>query len=255
MLDLDPEQIHLWCVFFDQIQDAHLLAQYQDLLSDDERERMRRFHFAKDRHCFLLTRALVRTVLSRYAAIAPQHWSFCADAYGKPRIANDDSIAKGISFNVSHTQGLIVLGVTQEHALGIDTEHACGRPAPLDVVDRFFSPEEAAALHALPAAQRQERFFRIWTLKEAYIKARGMGLSIPLDQFGFHFRQNGVAEISIDRRLNDTPSRWRFWQCRPAPDYLLAVCAEHRGHAGQQLILKKIVPLAEEEMLACPLFN
>jgi 4'-phosphopantetheinyl transferase len=243
-IDLSPAQIHLWYVFFDQVKDRSLLSQYELLLSDDERDRMRLFHFAKDRHRFLLTRVLVRTVLSRYAAISPSQWSFRLNPYGKPEIANDDSLARKISFNISHTESLVVLGVTRESALGIDTENVSLRPAPLEAADRFFSLDEVTALHALSAELKHERFFQLWTLKESYIKARGMGLSIPLNQFAFHFQPECVTRMSMHSQLGDDPSRWRFWQCRLTSDYLIAVCAERMD---QQLMLKEIVPLKSEQ--------
>ena len=112
MLALDPGQIHLWFVFCDEIADESLLRQYREMLTEEERNQEQRFHFPKDRHRYLLTRALVRTTLSRYAAIAPSQWRFSADAYGKPAIINQDPLVGKISFNISHTQGLIVLGVT-----------------------------------------------------------------------------------------------------------------------------------------------
>ncbi|MEC5160914.1 MULTISPECIES: 4'-phosphopantetheinyl transferase family protein [unclassified Janthinobacterium] len=249
MLELDVEDIHLWCVFYEQINDPLLLARYDALLSPAERERMQRFHFAKDRHCFLVSRVLVRTALSRYSSVAPQQWSFHASPHGKPRIANGELDAQDLSFNLSHTQGMVVLGLTRRMALGVDVENMAHRTAPLDVAERFFSRAEVAQLHALPVAQRQERFFRLWTLKESYIKARGLGLSIPLDRFGFDFTEEGVAKMSIDRELNDDSANWRFWQCRPSADHLLAVCSAHGGRAGRKLVVKSIVPLTGAESL------
>jgi 4'-phosphopantetheinyl transferase len=249
MLKLHSNQIHLWFTFYNEIQNECRLNQYRDLLIGEEQDRHQHFHFAKDRHCYLVTRALVRTVLSRYTSITPEQWQFSKNTYGKPSIVNDDHIAKKISFNVSHTQGLIVLAVTRDNALGIDTENIGTRQAPLDVADRFLSPEELADLKALSPESQHERFFQYWTIKEAYIKARGMGLSIPLDQFAFRFVQDKQIELSIRSELKDQPSRWNFWQFRLSTDYFTAVCAERSGDAIQQLILKKIVPLEYEMML------
>ena len=249
MLELHPDRIDLWFVFFDEIHDDHLLHQYRNLLTEEERGRERRFHFARDRHRYLLTRAMVRTVLSRYAAVAPAQWAFSTNAFGMPTIANDLSAARRISFNISHTSSLIVLAVTGDRALGVDTENIRARPAPLDAANHFFSSDEALALSALPACMQHDRFFQYWTLKESYIKARGMGLSIPLDKFGFDFSQDSRVAISMHPQLNDQPSRWHFWQFRLAADYMVAVCAERSAHTKQQLFLKKIIPLSGEEVL------
>lgn len=249
MLELHPGHIHLWFVFFDEIQDEHLLNQYRRLLTEEEQRQETRFYRARDRLRYLVTRALVRTALSRYATVAPEYWSFSKNAYGRPEIANHDETAKRLSFNISHTQSLIVLGISDGCALGVDTENISIRQAPLEIAGRFFSQNENAALCALPIDRQHHRFFQYWTLKESYIKARGMGLSIPLDQFGFDFLPDNRIAISILPALNDLASRWRFWQFQPSADYLVAVCAERSADIEQQLIMKKIVPLQSEEIL------
>jgi len=248
-MTLDPEQIHLWCAFFDEIKDERLLAQYRSLLTEQERCRERSFYFTRDRHRYLVTRALERTVLSRYAPIAPEHWSFRTNPYGRPEIANDDHIARKIVFNISHTQSLIVFGVTCCNALGVDTENVRIRTAPIEIAGNFFSCSEVDELHTHSVEARQERFFQYWTLKESYIKARGMGLSIPLDQFAFHIQEERRISVSMQRNLNDFPARWRFWQLRLSANYIIAVCADRSNSSDQQLVLKKVVPLGEEQVL------
>lgn len=247
-LDPNGDQIHLWCCFFSAIGDKRLLAEYATLLNDAERIQQQRFHFERDQHRYLVTRALVRTVLARYAPIAPQDWIFSAGAYGRPEIANDDPQARRISFNVSHTNGLIVLAVAHDQALGVDTESLAIRQASIEIADRFFAPSETAALRALPAARQQQRFLEYWTLKESYIKARSMGLSIPLDSFAFALSDDGL-QLSIDARENDAPSRWRFWQMQLAPDYLVALCAEWKHPGLPQMIVKNVVPCRSEQDL------
>ncbi len=242
---LSARQIHLWCAFFPEIQDVEVLEAYRSLLNEAERAQEARFHFARDRHRYLVTRALVRTVLGRYASVAPAEWVFTKNAYGRPEIANDDGVAREISFNVSHTNGLIILGVSHKLALGVDTENTRTRQVSLEIADRFFAPDETAELRALPTERQRQRFFEYWTLKESYIKARSMGLSIPLDHFSFNFPSDGI-EISIHPKQNDRASRWRFWQMEIVPDYLAAVCAERIPGMDSELIVKKIVPLVSE---------
>lgn len=255
MLELRPDQVDLWLAFPDEIRDSQLLDQYRQLLTGKEQAQERRFHFRKDQHRYLVTRALVRTVLSRYAPVAPEQWLFSPNAYGKPEIANDDRTAKKISFNISHTHGLIVLGITGYKSLGLDTENVRARQAPIDVARHYFSADEVAALHALPVNMQHDRFFQYWTLKEAYIKARGMGLSIPLDQFSFHLPHDVHPGISFHSLLDDHASRWRFWQFRVSSEYLMAVCAERVESVAQQLKIKKLVPLEAEETFACTLLR
>ncbi len=255
MLDLEANKIHLWFVFLDEVEDGQLLDRYRELLTPEERIQEKRFYFQKDQLRYLVTRALVRTVLSRYAPISPVQWTFFPNAYGKPEISNDDFTAKNLSFNISHTDGLIVLGITTGSALGIDTENVRTRHAPLEIGGHFFAPEEVSALDELPLENQPDRFFQYWTLKEAYIKARGMGLSIPLNQFAFQFPQDGQVAMTMWPQLSDTAARWRFRQYRVAPDFLLAVCVERSTESDLCFVMKKVIPMAIETDFSCELFR
>lgn len=246
-ISLTSAEIHVWLAFYDQIEDERLHAAYRELLCSEERAQEPRFHFARDRRRYLVTRALVRTVLSRYISIDPKQCTFSPNAYGRPDIVNAEAAAAGLSFNISHTHSLIVLGVTQGRELGIDVENVVARAAPLDVADRYFAPGEVAVLRAAPRHEQQHRFFEYWTFKESYIKARGMGLSLPLDKFGFRYPDDRAVEIAIDAELADDAARWQFWQFRPMPEYLVALCAERVGAAPPKVIARKIVPLLGEE--------
>lgn len=251
MVRIDPGNVHLWLVFFDEIRGEILSREYRALLSEAERSQELRFLFDRDRRRYLVTRALLRLVLSKYARVAPRDWRFALNPYGRPEVANDDIEAQRITFSISHANSLIVLGVTCGGDLGVDTESVSAGEIPIDIADRFFAPDEVAALNALPREQHQQRFFEYWTLKESYIKARSMGLSIPLDQFSFHFPQEGRVRMMMDMRLGDSPSRWQFWQLQPAPEYLVAVCAGRVQAERPRLKMKRIVPLIGEEMLEC----
>lgn len=249
--DLEPGRarpIYLWCTFYADLENEALLREYRSLLSESERQQELRFHFARDRRRYLVTRALVRTVLSRYAAIAPGEWTFAVNDYGRPRIANAGHAAGQISFNVSHTDSLIILAVAQGHEVGVDVENTRVRAACIDIADRFFAPAEVSALHALPKARQQHRFFEYWTLKESYIKARSMGLSIPLDHFSFDLLDDDIG-ISIDPGQGDRPERWRFWQMSFGPGYLGALCAERVSPEVPLLVVRNIVPLVSDEAL------
>src|SRR6185295_2220740 len=109
--------------------------------------------------------------------------------------ANPEAAEAGLSFNISHTRSLIVLAVAKERAVGVDVENVQAREIEIRVADRFFAVPEVAALHAVPPDRQQYRFFEYWTFKESYIKARGMGLSLPLGKFGFHFPAERAVEI------------------------------------------------------------
>jgi len=247
-LGLAPDEIHLWCARHEEIRDPDLVAAYRRLLSPDERSRQGRFHFDRDRHRFLVTRAMVRTVLSHYAPIPPEQWEFASSPHGRPHIANADADADcaGLTFNVSHTDGLIVLAVARAMRLGVDAESVSERTGILDIAAGSFAPDEVADLQALPADLRQLRFFEYWTLKESYIKARGEGLSIPLDQFGFSLPGERGIVLSTDPRQADIASTWRFQQFRLSPVHLLAVCSDI---APACTTIRAVVPLCSEQVL------
>ena len=251
MLHLHPDKIELWFAFCDEIADERLLADYRRLLVEEEREKEARFHFSRDRHRYLITRALVRTVLSRYAAVEPPDWRFVEDAYGRPRIVNEDPVARRISFNISHSHSLVVLGVTRERALGVDTEDVHTRRAELGIADHYFAADEVAQLRATAPELQQARFFEYWTLKESYIKARGMGLSLPLAQFAFDLWQPRSVRIDFHPPLVDDPARWIFWLWRARGDHYVAICAERASREAPQLSFTKIVPLRDAAPLQC----
>jgi 4'-phosphopantetheinyl transferase len=250
LLALSPAEIHLWLAFYEEAAEE-LHGAYREILEPAEKEREPRFYFAADRRRYLVTRALVRTVLARYVPVAPRDWRFAANAYGRPEIASPQGRHANLSFNISHTRDLIVLGVTRGRALGVDVENVGRREAVTDVA-RYFAPVEVSALARVPAAQRRHRFFEYWTFKESYIKARGMGLSLPLDRFSFHFPDDHTVALQIDRELGDDPRRWELIQLRPTSEYLLAVCAERIAPTPSRLVVRQTVPLLSEKLLALP---
>lgn len=232
---IDSSQIHLWLAYLDEITDPRLLAEYQLLLSREELQKQRRFYFEADRHRYLVSRAMMRTVLSRYAKVAPRDWMFVVNAYGRPSISPRQAKAARIQFNISHTRRVVLLGIAVGRSLGVDIEDMSGNNTCVDVAERFFAPEEVRALRALAPERRARRFLEYWTLKESYIKARGLGLSIPLDLFAFHLDNAGRIRFTVDTALADPPTRWMFWQMQLPHEHLAAVCVEQA--AGGQLHL------------------
>ena len=244
----DSRAIDLWCTYISEVRDDSLWLRYEALLAADERARQARFRFAGDQRRYLVTRALVRTALSRYAAVRPQEWAFSVGAHGRPAIAAPLHVP-ALEFNVSHSDDLVMLGVTSGRALGIDVEGLEARDADIAGLDRYFAPEESAALLALAPAERRRRFFELWTLKESYIKARGMGLAIALDAFRFELTGEHGLTLHMRPQLGDSPERWRLWQLDPRPGYLAAVCAARGEVVPPRIIVREVVPLAREEIV------
>lgn len=196
-----------------------LRAAYRDLLSGSERNRLQRFRVSHAADEFLLGRALLRTTLSRYAPVAPQAWAFELGPHGKPFLAGP-AVGAPLAFNLSHTTGLVACAIAMDGQIGVDVEH-CGRDLDLRGFSaaNFAMDEQAAVAAATTDADLRRTFFQIWTLKEAYIKGVGGGLSLPLDSFWFdltepprlHLRQGGIGE------------EWRFFHLEPTPDHRLSV--------------------------------
>jgi 4'-phosphopantetheinyl transferase len=247
MLSASPNRIDLWVTRPDEATDDALLSQYRALLSPDESDRMRRFVREQDRHRFLVTRALTRSLLGRYLAMDGAALQFGKNRHGRPFLQNAGAGARTLSFNITHTHDRVVLGVTGERTLGIDIESTGRQAATLGIAHRYFSDLECRALNALPPDRQQQRFFAYWTLKESYIKARGMGLAIPLGKFSFDFADTGQFTFSADESLSDDPAQWRFWQIGIAEDFLVSICASALDIPLPVLSPREIIPLADEE--------
>ena len=214
---LAADEVHVWCRFTAAIPDDELSA-LAEQLSPCERERCRRFVVAQDRRDFTAAHALLRRVLSLHGGKLPSEWKFETNRYGKPRIASAE--APALLFNLSHTRGLVACAVAIGAELGIDVEAIHETALPREIASHFFSQTELRQLAACSPADYAHRFIEFWTLKEAYIKAIGTGLSHPLDSFSFSLDGNGDIQFSA----RDTrESEWRFALITPDPGYRLAV--------------------------------
>jgi 4'-phosphopantetheinyl transferase len=205
-LALPEDEVHVYWLECDSADGA---GQWLGLLSPEELERHGRFVFEKDRRLFLLAHATARLVLARYTDCDPKSLEFDVNAYGKPRLRpRAGSPCPG--FNLSHTHGLVAVAVAHEEDIGVDVENSQRTTGWADLVKTVFTPEEQAELWRCPAGQRQQRFYELWTLKEAYIKARGMGLSLPLQGFSIRMPENRPIGIAFGEEIADDPSGWRF---------------------------------------------
>ena len=240
-MDLLPlNAVHVDLVHTDNAEASAQVEAYRALLSPDEHERMARLIFERDRRRFLLTRALVRTMLSRYASVPPAAWSFVANVHGRPEILDRPKGVPDLRFNLSHTEGLIACAVTIGREVGVDVEHI-GRRLTHDVAGRFFAPREVSDLHQLPDDEQHRVFFDYWTLKEAYIKARGFGLALPLADFAFRLSPPAPPQVTFEPSLEDDPATWQFHQDWPTPQHRLAL-AVRRDSADLPVRIRFVVP-------------
>jgi 4'-phosphopantetheinyl transferase len=225
-----PEgEAHVWLANPDQIQPA-LEERYLALLASEERERYGRLRRERSRREFLVAHALARAALSRYAAVPPEAWAFSAGEHGRPEISGPLQTER-LRFNLSHTDGLVACAVIRRLDIGVDVESAARRVRHRDLARRFFGEGEVKALQALEPGRQAERFLELWTLKEAYLKARGRGISIPLRGFEFELSGADSPQIRFDPALvRDRAASWQFALRRPARSHILALairCSQH----------------------------
>jgi len=239
-LNLAGDEIHVWLAFDDEVRDSELIAAYEAMLEPSEQERRARLQSEELRHQFLITRALQRTALAGYApGVAPRDLRFVAGPHGKPAIAAEFA-PLNLHFSVAHTQGLVALAVSRGATLGIDVENVTARTAPLAIANRFFTAREAGDLASLPPAEQSARFYALWTLKESWIKATGLGIGAGLGNVSFEFgRDHRVMRTTF---AHDDARHWMFWQARPTADHQLALALRRAAEQETQVRMWRCVP-------------
>lgn len=217
------DEVHVWRVFLNSA--PKWVETLSQVLSSDERQRAERLRFQRPRQDFIVTRALLRILLGRYLRLNPQELCFTYGANNKPMLP--DEIGKGIRFNLSHSQGLALYAVTLGRDVGVDVE--CIRSDTIDteaIADRFFSPQEIAQLKSFPETIREKAFFTCWTRKEAYLKARGDGLSIALNSFSVSLHPGEPPTLlSVPGDPHET-IRWSLMDLNPHSHYVGSVAVE-----------------------------
>ncbi len=215
LTDMDKEPLYLWCAHPDDVLTEAVTEACSPLLSEDERALWQTFRFDRHRREYLTTRALVRTALSHYYPLAPEAWRFQTNACGKPTIDPDC----GLRFNLSNSPDLVVCLIAQGAEVGVDAEPFERAEKVAELAPEVLSPLELAQLEALCGPEKLDRALSLWTLKEAYIKARGVGLSLPLNKVSFLFGGVEGIRLELDPCLGNEPGRlWRF------------CLVEHAGH-------------------------
>lgn len=225
-LVLDPAQVHVW-----RISLARLVPQFAELASslpEDERARAARFRFPVHRNRFIAAHRALRAILAHYLRTTAAALRFQYSGHGKPSLASGVS-GLDLHFNLSHSNELALVGVTLGRDIGVDIEQVRPEFAGLDIAQRFFAPGEVAALRALPEPERASAFFRCWTRKEAFVKARGEGLSLPLDRFEVSLQPGVPAALLRAELERDEASRWEIADVAPGAGYAGAVAVRDRG--------------------------
>jgi 4'-phosphopantetheinyl transferase len=228
-----PHDIEVWYRATEALDDVAIAAAVS-VLSDEERAQYCRFRFARDARDYAAAHALLRLTLSRHDDRAPDRWRVDKDAGGKPFLV--DPGAFRASFSLSHAHGMVACAVTAEGDVGVDVECIDRDVNTGGIAARFFAPAEAAHLERLEGEAKRCRFFDLWTLKEALVKALGTGLATSLSSLAFTVDASG--RISLDAPPEVTPHVWQFGLFSPGPGHRLAVAARHAGREPVQLIFR-----------------
>jgi 4'-phosphopantetheinyl transferase len=216
-----PHEVHAWYASTSGLGDARRIERAVSWLIPSERDRYGRFRRDEDRHMFLLGRVMARLVVGRAAGVAPTAWQWREGARGRPEIA---SPATPLRFNIAHSAGLVVCALSMGREVGIDVEGLTRPPLDPALIPRYCAPEEAADIEAQPDGLWQRRFLTYWTLKEAYLKARGLGIALPLTDIAFSLGSDS-ARVVFRESLAGTDDRWTFCLSQPTGDHLMAIAA------------------------------
>jgi 4'-phosphopantetheinyl transferase len=225
-LELEDREIHVWRADLDY--EKMELYQFEETLAPAEKARANRFVFQQDRNRYVVARGALRELLGRYLRCSPADVQFDYNSKGKPSL-RAESNKPSVQFNISHSHGLALLAFALGRNLGIDVEFVRPEFPADEIAELYFSEQEVTELRALPPGMRAEGFYLCWTRKEAYIKARGEGLHIPLQSF------NVSLTPGQPERLESADScRWSIRSLYPDPLYAGALVAE-----GQDLCLRQ----------------
>jgi 4'-phosphopantetheinyl transferase len=233
-LVLGEDEVHVWRAALNL--SASSVQSLQQTLAPDEQRRAERFHFRKDREHFIVAHGLLRIILGRYLDIKLSQLRFCYSPYGKPALAKESG-GDALQFNLSHSHGMALYAVTRRRNIGVDIERVRTDWPSEQVAEQFFASSEVAQLRALPDNAWHEAFFRCWTRKEAYIKARGEGLSLPLDKFEVSLAPGEPAALLSTKGDPEEASRWSMKELRVGPGYAAALVVQ--GH-DWQLICRQL---------------
>jgi len=222
---LPKDEVQVWQVDLDAWdKEADSLL---ELLNTEERQRAGRFKFLAPRNQFVISRALLRRALGGYLRIKPHDIHFRTTANGKPELSE----SRDLHFNLSHSEGVTVIAVARNRQVGVDVERIRENTNAMELAERFFSAKEVRWLRSQPQSEIDSFFFSCWTAKEAYIKAQGEGLSLPLGSFGvLPVADAGSPKLQLE--VYDDPeesSRWSMWRLELGPGLRGALAVEGEG--------------------------
>ncbi len=221
--------VQIWFLATDTL-DADAVRAAEETLSADERTRANRFRFSEDRRDYVVAHDLLRRALSQLESIPPADWVFDAGEHGKPFVSSSD-----LTFSLSHTRGFVACAASRQVRLGLDVERVDRAVNDTEIAERVFARSEAEALERMPHDQRAPRFMELWTLKEAYVKATGLGLSQPLTELSFDLSQESRIGYSLPGDADR--EAWAFALFAPSSSVRLAIAVSGKTGESMQFIM------------------
>jgi 4'-phosphopantetheinyl transferase len=227
MMRLSPcpaaDEVHVWRLAVGALADAEVAARAVAALDDADRQRYARYREDRDRLMFLGGRVMARAVVAGALAVRPDEWQWREGPHGRPEIGAPDT---PVRFNLAHSGGVVICAVARGREVGVDVEDRGRRPVDKRVIHRYCAPEEAADVEAQGAAWH-DRFLMYWTLKESYLKALGLGISVPLEEIRFTIGPE--IRVSFRGSLAASSTDWAFSLLHQAPHHYAAVAASGRA--------------------------
>lgn len=221
---LSQNTVHLWTVVLDATE--YSVNKLRQLLAEDELAKSDRFHFEGDREHYIICRAVLRQLIGQYVNIPPEQVVFSYGTYGKPYLCETTTDLHDLRFNVSHSKGLAVMAFAKGQDIGVDVEQIHQNLDIVSIAQRFFSAYEVVQLQMLPLDLQQEAFFACWTRKEAFLKARGDGLSFPLEDFDVSVDPREAPKLLATQLAPEEVSRWYMYQMIPNFNYISTLAVE-----------------------------
>jgi len=225
-LKLAAPEVHVWQAGLDF--EPGVLAQLHTTLAGDEQARAARFHFQKDQNHYIAARGILRSILGRYLLLEPGQIAFEYNSHGKPALIRDLNGAD-LRFNVSHSHGLALFAFNLGRDIGVDVESLRPDFATDEIAARFFAPQEVAVLSSIANPDRARAFFNCWTRKEAFVKARGVGISLGLDQFVVSLAPGEPAALLHANDDAEAAKRWMIREFDVGPEFAAALAVEGTG--------------------------
>lgn len=239
MLSLSSNHVDVWYWNLSGVDCTSYLAEAQAMMSDQEKQRRARIQRPAAKEAFGLSRFFLRTCLSKYSAAQPHEWRFSHNEHGKPVIARP-RLETALHFNLSHTSDCMTLAVATSAPVGVDIENTNRRTSLLQTANRFYSPTEVAVLQSLQPAEQRRRFFEYWTLREAYVKARGLAIAVLFKHLCFEIRDAGDITLRPVAALDDQIDRWHFEIIWPSSTHCMAVAIAGAGSTRPIIAVHKL---------------